>query len=526
MLMKRLLIACGILGIIAGLICRVTLLTTSFEYDELFTAVTSNPAVAFDYIWKHYLIVDVHPPLYNCLLWLYNHLVPYGPEWILRLPSLLFSLLGLVLAWSLFPRYLLRITRWIFVLLLSCNFYLLLYAQQARSYSLMLCLSIVLTFLYLNIARCISHHRPVPTKWWVAYAICSLLLCWSHYFGALLFGLFSVILGINAWNEKQPLRPTVITTLLVLIGFSPWLVPNLIENLSQSRFSGNWWGNSPLSWKLVRLWIEFFFSSLKIFYVLSLLILAGGFYSFWRWRVQKIWPFKREMVLLLLPMVTAGTFTLLMSIKIFWLIWRYFTPFVPCLYLFVALLITPLCKRYCIALLLFLCFVWFSFQLFIGIHPYFELGYYFPARGAMEIYQQAFPDKDLYVVAMEAFPPESLPKMYAFYPHHYFHMNRPVYELLSMEETQRNELLARQENALMWMPNCEKRKLQQLAKILQRDISLFAQFSTNCYIIPAKEHSNSINHAQYVDYARRFENYRKRYLTEYIINSLSHQSDK
>ena len=50
MLMKRLLIACGILGIIAGLICRVTLLTTSFEYDELFTAVTSNPAVAFDYI--------------------------------------------------------------------------------------------------------------------------------------------------------------------------------------------------------------------------------------------------------------------------------------------------------------------------------------------------------------------------------------------------------------------------------------------------------------------------------------------
>ena len=188
--MKKIWIALGTLGILVGIVCRAVLLNISFEYDEIFTAITSNPALPFSYSWKHYLLADVHPPLHNMILWLYNHVVPYGPEWILRFPSFILSLMGLFLAWRLFPRYLGRTTRWLFVLLLSCNFYLLLYAQHARAYSLMLCVAIVLTFLYLHIAQCLHFKKAVPAEWWVWYGICSLLLCWSHYFGALLFGLF------------------------------------------------------------------------------------------------------------------------------------------------------------------------------------------------------------------------------------------------------------------------------------------------------------------------------------------------
>ena len=118
--MKKLFIVLSTLGILVGLVCRTILLNISFEYDEIFTSITANPAVPLSYIWNHYLAVDVHPPLFNILLWLYNHLVAYGPEWILRFPSLILSFIGLFLAWKLFPRYLPRITRWLFILLLGC----------------------------------------------------------------------------------------------------------------------------------------------------------------------------------------------------------------------------------------------------------------------------------------------------------------------------------------------------------------------------------------------------------------------
>ncbi|MBP5413339.1 MAG: glycosyltransferase family 39 protein [Bacteroidales bacterium] len=508
--MKKLLLVLGLLGIITGIICRIILLGISFEYDEIFTAVTANPTLPLSYIWNHYLIVDVHPPLHNLLLWTYNHLVPYGPEWILRLPSLIWSLIGLFLAWTLFPRYLLRTTRWIFMLLLSCNFYLLLYAQHARAYSLMLCLALILTFLYLSMARCVRHKIAIPIEWWVWYGICSLFLCWSHYFGALLFGLFSVILFISAWKKKQPLKVFIVVPLLVFVAFLPWIIPNLLQNLSLHRFSGNWWGNSHvMEWHLVILWIEFFFSSLKAFYVLIGLGILGIAYSCTRFKHRKVWPFNREILFVFIPMATAGIFALLMSFKIFWLLWRYFIPFIPCLYLFVALIISPLCKRYRIISLIFLIFVGLSFHAFIRLYPFFNEGRFFPARPAMEMYQKAFADKELYAVAMEAFPVESMQPMYAFYPNHYFHMNQPVYEIFHMDPAKRDQLLAREGKFIMWMPNCDPHKMKNLVQTFQRNAYIFAHLYSTCFIIPAGEDRRTVAPQLKQEYTRRFEQYQK-----------------
>ena len=517
--MKKLLFILGLLGILAGLVCRAILLNISFEYDEIFTAVTANPTLPLSYIWNHYLMVDVHPPLHNLLLWIYNHGVPYGPEWILRLPSLILSFLGLFLAWKLFPRRLLHITRWIFVLLLSCNFYLLLYAQHARAYSLILCLAIGLTFLYVNMTHYIRHKKIIPTKWWIWYAICSLLLCWSHYFGTLLFGLFSVILFVYAWKNKQPLKFFIAVPLLVLIAFLPWLIPNMLQNLSQHRFAGNWWGNSRvMEWHLVILWIEFFFSSLKAFYVLTGIGIFGLIYSFVRFRHRKIWPFNRTILFIFIPMAAAGTFALLVSLKIFWLLWRYFIPFVPCLYLFVALIIAPLCKRYRTAALVFLCFVGLSFQTFVRLYPHFHNGRFFPARAAMEVYQEAFADKELYVVALEAFPVESMQPMYSFYPNHYLHVEQPVYELFHMNPAQRDKLLAREGKFIMWMPNCDPKKMQRLAQTFQRNMSIFAHFYSTCFIIPAGSDHRTVNPLLQTEYNTRMQQYQKNKAQKLVKN--------
>lgn len=503
--MKKIFVWLSAVGVAIGIACRFIIFNISFEYDEIFTAVTSNPAVPFSYIWKNYLLVDVHPPLHNILLWVYNHWVPYGPEWALRWPSLILSVTSLFLAWKLFPRYLGKTARWIFVLLLSCNFYLLLYAQHARAYSLLICLAVVLTYLYLQIARCLCHKHTVSREIWVWYGICSLLLCWSHYFGALLFGLFSVILFFIAWNHKQPLRYCIAVPLLVLAGFLPWLIPNLLENLSQHRFSGNWWGNQALSWHLVKLWVEFFFSSVKAFYVLLSIGALGIIYTWYRQRKLKVWLFSREIILVFLPMAAAGLFALAMSVKIFWLLWRYFIPFVPCLYLFVTLIIAPVCKRYRVIGLAFLCFVALSFQAFIRMRNFFQEGIAFPVRSAMEIYKQGFADKALYTVALEAFPPNSMQPMYAFYPQIYFGVKQPVYELFHMNPTQRDQLLEQADQALLWMPNCDPKKMKKLAQTFQRNISIFARFSNVCFLLPAQQDRRTFNENQRSEYLHRFE---------------------
>ena len=118
----------GCVGV--GIYVRCLLFNMAYEYDELFTAITTDPSLPFSWIYKNYLLVDVHPPLYNAILWLWNHLVPYGPEIWLRLPSFLMGIGALAEAWFLFPKRFGKTARLLFVSLLSCNIYLIYYANK------------------------------------------------------------------------------------------------------------------------------------------------------------------------------------------------------------------------------------------------------------------------------------------------------------------------------------------------------------------------------------------------------------
>ncbi len=506
--MKRIILVCSLLGLVAGLFFRFFLIHISFEYDELFTAVTSNPMVAFPQLWTTYLMIDVHPPLHNFILWLWNHVMPYGPEWSLRLPSLILALGALVQAWVLFPRYLGKTARWLFLLLLSANFYLILYAQHARAYSLIVCAAVPFTFLYIKLARRLIKHCPIATKYWCLYGALAAILCWSHYFGALCFGLFSMMLGCLAWYHKRPLKPLIYTSGLVLGCFLPWMIPNLIENLGQHRFGGNWWGNRELEWSLVNLWIEFFFSSLKGFWALLAAVLAGTFVGWRLYRKQRTWPYGVELALLIIPMMCAGVFALVMSVKIFWLIWRYFMPFVPSLYLTTALLMAPLLHKYKGAFLLVVIFLFFSFKTTWQLSQLLRKGVFFPVRTAMELYKEAFPDKELFVIAMEAFPPVSMTPMYGFYPHYYFKMDNPVTEIFQLPNPQLQAILDRQQDGVFWMPNCSPQKMERIMLRTGREAKIFARHENTCYLLFSD--GKGIDSKQATAYVERFVRARKK----------------
>ena len=457
--------------VVIEIVARLLLLTTGYEYDEVFSAVTANPALSWTYIVKHYLLVDCHPPLYNFLLWVYNHFVPYGPEWIARLPSVVLGWAGLWIAWKFFPRFFGKTARWIFVLLVSSNLYFTVYSQHARAYALLLFLSIAFTFLYLKMARWVMHRRPIPSRCWVLYGSLSLLLCYSHYFGALAFGIFSSILFVLACIYKQKKRWFIIVPLIVFILFLPWLVPNLLQNLSLERFQGNWWANASSSKRNV--WEDlatFIFSSYRDYSLMMLVTIISFIYMLKHYHHKHQLPYMREYGLLVSPFLLALCFSFLMSIKIFLLISRYFIPFMPGLYLFLAVIIGTVARRHRYLLIGFAAFLISSFYTFCIYVPVLHEGHFFSSRAAAEVYKKmGGADKELFVLAFEGFPKEAMVPMFSYYPHVRFGLTQPVTELIQLSEQEREEVLKRKENAIIMLPNCSLDRLVRLYPLLHRE---------------------------------------------------------
>lgn len=476
------------LAIGVGVISRVVLLQVSYEYDELFTAITSDPSLSWVWIWKNWLMVDVHPPLHNFILYLYNHVVPFGPEIWLRLPSVFFTFIGLVLSWLMFPKRWGKTARMIFVGMLATHAYTIVYAQHARAYALMLCLAIPLTFWFLQMASLVRRCKKVPSKWWVRFGVCALLLSWSHYFGALVSGVMFCILFVLAVWRKQKLLPFVLVPCLVFLLFCPWFLPNLYTNLFLKRFSGNWWGNS-IQWNQIPArFAVFFFSS---FWAMGLCTALSAWGLWLRWRPSQG---KRRAAgtwnIALLAAVCGAVLgiAIILSLKANMMIGRYFTPMLPCFFLLFTLAVAPAVRRYSVAVIfligIFGCglYVWAAYW-FSATHTLL-----LPARTTFEVFQNKYwPKKELYVVAMEAFPPASMDAMYGFYLNKVFHATTPVHEIYNLPADQREAFLARRDNAVIFMPNCTLDKLSNLSREWKRSVGVEQKMELSCFLRLADE---------------------------------------
>lgn len=467
--------------IIAGVFVRFIFLTVSYEYDEIFTAITANPGLPLQWIWANWLMTDVHPPLHNVFLWVYNHFVPYGAEFWLRLPSLAFGLGAWWLGWRLFPLRFGRMARKLFAVMLGCSFYVVLYSQHARAYALMLVFSIPFTFLFLEMSRRIYKGHTVTGRMWVQFAALSLLLCWSHYFGALLFGVASLILFAQALYFRRKLLWFIAVPCAVFAGFLPWLVPNFLYNFSQARFAGNWWANA-MPWYMVLPGLAaFFFNYYYVASIFGVLVTLGlGFYFVGK-RGSRL-PHRRDMALLVLLVFCVLGLAGILSLKMYVMFGRYFIEILPAVYLLGVLWLAPAVRKTVWAKTLFVLFAAASFGLVAYNWRVVTYTDYFAARVAAEVYREYAPEKELFVIALEAFPPNSLEAMYAYYPNQIYGMNARVTELYHLDETARDEALKRRKNAFIWMPNCNVEKLARLAKEWNRGVGVERIVSTSCFL--------------------------------------------
>ena len=173
----------------------------------------------------------------------------------------------------------------------------------------------------------------------------------------------------------------------------------------------------------------------------------------------------------------------LVSIKTYMFINRYFISLLPVLYLMFAIFFAPFFRKSIVLGLLFICFLLCGMRNFWSQHTNLlnNGDEKMPARKIGQIFRDRYPDKEILVVAMESFPPETMKALYGFYVNQIYHLNMPVTELYYLNESARNEALSRP-NTVIWMPNCVERKLEKLSLMWNSTIYVTDREGTACFL--------------------------------------------
>jgi uncharacterized membrane protein len=150
----------------------------SYWYDELFSAYSSNPSHSLNEVIR-ITEADVHPPLYQVVLWQFYKWFGYN-EWAGRLPSALAGIACIPVIYGLGRELFDKRAGLYSAAFASVNYYLLYFSQEARSYAF-LCFLCSLSFLYF--------FRTLRKQSWLnvaLYILATVALLYTHYFGFVL----------------------------------------------------------------------------------------------------------------------------------------------------------------------------------------------------------------------------------------------------------------------------------------------------------------------------------------------------
>jgi len=150
---------------------------------------------------------DTHPPLYFAILWLWVRIGGTSEFWV-RVPSLLFSLAIIPLAWRLAKRLNLPYSATLAGAgLVTVSTAQIHYAQEARMYSLLAVMVLIGLFAALD------------QRWWL-FGLALAALCWTHNYG-LLYGV--VLNAVALWQSRRWSWGLVLANAIAFVSFTPWL---------------------------------------------------------------------------------------------------------------------------------------------------------------------------------------------------------------------------------------------------------------------------------------------------------------
>ena len=189
--------------------------------DEGWTAYTARNASSIGLL-RTFRLDPVQGPLYMLLVTRVMRLG--GSEFVLRFPSAVAATLAIPVVYLLGRRLMGRNAGLVAAFLHSTSPYLVEYAQEARPYALLECLSCLSLLLLLEAQ---SRNRWF---WWMGFSVSSALLLYTHYFAWFVVGaeyLFALLVLLRSSRARRRLDARLAylaaSGILVLAFYLPWL---------------------------------------------------------------------------------------------------------------------------------------------------------------------------------------------------------------------------------------------------------------------------------------------------------------
>ncbi len=224
--------------VIIGTILRFKgLLFNSYWVDELYSASFSNPSYSLGKMFEETTIIDVHPPLYQAILWIWFKTFGYT-EFVGRSLSVFFGVLGIVAIYFLGKELFNKHVGLYAALIASMNHFLIYYSQETRSYALLFLLTVIS---YIFFIRTIDDSRKRNI---ILYWIVTVLLLYTHYISFFIVStqVFVFFFYIFKFPEKR--KKLIVLSLLMALIFILSLLP-ILEYIPLDRKGLLHWVHEP-----------------------------------------------------------------------------------------------------------------------------------------------------------------------------------------------------------------------------------------------------------------------------------------
>ena len=324
---------------------RLTDLHMGFLYDEMYTLATADPNRPFSFLWREMLLQDINPPLYNVLLYGWNHLAQPTLVWE-RTFSLLGGLLTLAVSFWGAPKDWPPLKKFTLLALTAASNAVTMAAFQMRSYAWAILTVFVFTLAALRLARQIAQGQFPSKKLWALFFLSGLAGAYFHFFAAGLFFITALILFGYACRYRTARKTVFWGTAAAFALWTPWLA---VTYHIMSAPAGMWWYVLPwpqASWEIMQYLLG---SPAVIAWILMLGILAV---------VSLVHTYRSRLFAQIDFVLPLGQLLLLVGvvavISLKYNLWmdRYFAVAMPCVLLLLTELIDHLYRRHRVFVLL------------------------------------------------------------------------------------------------------------------------------------------------------------------------------
>jgi len=243
-----------ILGI--GLVLRISGISTqSYWVDEIYSAYFSDPNNSIE---KMALLTlnDVHPPLYQFILWLAYQFFGYT-EATGRLLSSIIGCFGILSVYFLGKELFNRQVGLYAAFFSSLNYYLIYFSQETRSYSLLFLLATLSYLFFIKVLRSTSKIDIV------LYWAFTIAMYYTHYFGFFIVISQLFVFLYHAYNFQEVRKKVIALALITSTVFVLSLLPIenfILMNVNRDHF---WISTPPVTFFIS--YIHAYFNSLWIF---------------------------------------------------------------------------------------------------------------------------------------------------------------------------------------------------------------------------------------------------------------------